>query len=408
MHNMYDLLGNGKKAFFELSRNDRFIHAFWLLGPFFLLIERTPGDVYISIVALTFLIRSLKNRDFAWLEFFWVKSVFIFWGICLLSAVMSPSPSYAFGEALIWIRFPLFAMATAFWLGVDKRLLLLMFFSTASTILLMCGILAAEMATEGFKSRLSWPYDDLVPGNYLAKVGLPVIVFSTSLFLFLKGSKSLLSGGFCLLVIGMTMMTGERINFLITLFAVLLAIFIWETSWKKRFFYITVVSALPILIFAIIPSTFDRFAISFFNQLPLYKGSPYYDAMAPAWLIFQQSPTLGIGPGNFRYLCADLIQPELGYPCHNHPHNFYLQILSETGSLGFVSAVIFIGSIIVKCFGAMATSRHVLYSVAWVIPFALFWPIRSSADFFGQWNNIFLWSAVALALAVVHSKSKNI
>jgi O-antigen ligase len=408
MHHIYDLLWNGKKAFLELSRNDRFMHAFWLLGPFFLLIERTPGDFYISIVALTFLIRSLKIRDATWLQFFWVKSVFIFWGICLLSAVMSPSPSYAFGEALIWIRFPLFAMATAFWLGVDKRLLLLMFFSTASAILLMCGILAAEMATEGFKSRLSWPYDDLVPGNYLAKVGLPVIVFSTSLFLFLKGSKSLLSGGFCLLVIGMTMMTGERINFLITLFAVLLAIFIWETSWKKRFFYITVVSALPILIFAIIPSTFDRFAISFFNQLPLYKGSPYYDAMAPAWLIFQQSPTLGIGPGNFRYLCADLIQPELGYPCHNHPHNFYLQILSETGSLGFVSAVIFIGSIIVKCFGAMATSRHVLYSVAWVIPFALFWPIRSSADFFGQWNNIFLWSAVALALAVVHSKSKNI
>ena len=408
MQHICDLLGSGKKAFFELSGKDRFLHAFWLLGPFFLLIERTPGDVYISIIALTFLIRSLKKRDCVWLKFFWVKSVLIFWGFCLLSAAMSPNPSYALGEAFIWIRFPLFAMATAFWLGVDKRLLLLMFFSTASAILLMCGILAAEMATEGFKSRLSWPYDDLVPGNYLAKVGLPVIVFSTSLFLFLKGSKSLLSSGFCLLVIGMTMMTGERINFLITLFAVLLAIFIWETSWKKRFFYITVVSALPILIFAIIPSTFDRFAISFFNQLPLYKGSPYYDAMAPAWLIFQQSPTLGIGPGNFRYLCADLIQPELGYPCHNHPHNFYLQILSETGSLGFVSAVIFIGSIIVKCFGAMATSRHVLYSVAWVIPFALFWPIRSSADFFGQWNNIFLWSAVALALAVAHSKSRNV
>ena len=65
------------------------------------------------------------------------------------------------------------------------------------------------------------------------------------------------------------------------------------------------------------------------------------------------------------------------------------------------------GSIIVKCFEARATNRHDLYSVAWVIPFALFWPIRSSADFFGQWNNIFLWSAVALALAVVHSKSKN-
>ena len=408
MQHICDLLGSGKKAFFELSGNDRFLHAFWLLGPFFLLIERTPGDVYISIVALTFLIRSLITRDGAWLKFFWVKSVFIFWGICLLSAVMSQAPSYAFGEALIWIRFPLFAMATAFWLGVDKRLLLLMFFSTASAILLMCGILAAELAIEGFKSRLSWPYDDLVPGNYLAKVGLPVVVFSTTLFLSLKGAKSILSGGFCVLVIGMTMMTGERINFLIALCAALLAVFVWEASWIKRFSYMILVSVIPISVLVIFPSVFDRFLVSFLDQLPLYKGSPYYDAMAPAWLIFEQFPTLGIGAGNFRYLCADLIQPGLGYPCHNHPHNFYLQILSETGSLGLILAVIFIVSIIVKCLGARNTNRHALYLVVWVIPFALFWPIRSSADFFGQWNNLFVWSALALALAVAHSKSKNV
>ena len=204
------------------------------------------------------------------------------------------------------------------------------------------------------------------------------------------------------------MMTGERINFLITLFAALLTIFIWEISWKKRFFYVVFVSVIPILIFGIFPAVFNRFVVTFFNQLPLSKGSPYYDAMAPAWLIFEQFPTFGIGPGNFRYLCADLIQPGLGYPCYNHPHNFYLQILSETGSLGLISAVVFIGSIILKCFGVRATNGHVLYTAVWVIPFALFWPIRSSADFFGQWNNIFLWSAVALALAVAHSKSKNV
>jgi O-antigen ligase len=299
-------------------------------------------------------------------------------------------------------------MATAFWLGADKRLLLLMFFSTASGILLMCGILAAELAIEGFKLRLSWPYDDLVPGNYLAKTGLPVVVFSTTLFLSLKGSKSLLSGGLCLLLIGMTMMTGERINFLIALFAALFAVFVWETRWIKRFSYMILVSVFPISVLVIFPSVFNRFVVLFFNELPLYKGSPYYDVMAPAWLIFEKFPTLGIGAGNFRYLCADLIQPGLGYSCHNHPHNFYLQILSETGFLGFTAAVIFIVSIIIKCFGARTANRHALYSAAWVIPFALFWPIRSSADFFGQWNNIFLWSAVALALAVAHSKPKNV
>ncbi len=81
-------------------------------------------------------------------------------------------------------------MATAFWLGADKRLLLLMLFSTASAILLMCGILAAELAIEGFKTRLSWPYDDLGAWELLAKVGLPVIVFSTALSLSMKGSKA--------------------------------------------------------------------------------------------------------------------------------------------------------------------------------------------------------------------------
>jgi O-antigen ligase len=407
MQILYDLFYDAKTAFFKLSKFDQLFHAFWLLGPFFLLIERTPGDIYISIVALAFVIRSLKKRDGSWLKFFWVRSVFIFWGICLLSAMMSPDRSYSFGEAFIWVRFPLFAMATAFWLGVDKRLLLLMFFSTASAILVMCGILAAELAIEGFKPRLSWPYDDLVPGNYLAKVGLPVIVLSTVLFLSLRGSKSFLCGGFCLLVIGMTMMTGERINFLIGSCASLLAIFVWESSWKKRLFFVFFASVTPLLIFALFPDVFDRFVITFFNQLPLHKGSPYYDAMAPAWIIFEQFPILGIGPGNFRYLCTDLIQFDLGYTCHNHPHNFYLQILSETGSLGLVSAIVFIGSILAHCFKAKVTYRHVMHSTAWVIPFALFWPIRSSADFFGQWNNIFLWSAIALALAVAHLKTKD-
>jgi hypothetical protein len=38
-----------------------------------------------------------------------------------------------------------------------------------------------------------------------------------------------------------------------------------------------------------------------------------------------------------------------------------------------------------------------------VIPFGLFFPIQSTGDFFGQWNNIFMWSAIALALAAART-----
>ena len=46
----------------------------------------------------------------------------------------------------------------------------------------MTGILAAEILIEGQKGgRLSWPYGDMVPGNYLAKVGLPAFTVMVAL-----------------------------------------------------------------------------------------------------------------------------------------------------------------------------------------------------------------------------------
>jgi hypothetical protein len=95
---------------------------------------------------------------------------------------MSAMPSYAFSEALAWFHFLLFAMAIAFWLGTDKRLLYAMLVSTGLGMFLMTGILTAEMIIEGQKGgRLSWPYGDLVSGNYLSKVRLPAFTIMVAL-----------------------------------------------------------------------------------------------------------------------------------------------------------------------------------------------------------------------------------
>ena len=127
------------------------------LGPFFLLIERSPADVWLSILALVFLLRSLFQRDGTWLSHGWVPA-FIFWIVCLLSALLSSTPNYSLGEAISWFRFPLFAMATAFWLGRDKRLLYAMLLSTGIGMMLMTGILMGEMLIEGqTHGRLTWP-----------------------------------------------------------------------------------------------------------------------------------------------------------------------------------------------------------------------------------------------------------
>ena len=99
---------------------------------------------------------------------------FFFWAICLLAAALSPLPLYSINEALVWFRFPLFAMAVVFWLGKDRRLVYAMIASIAVALLIMSGIALAEMILVGRQGgRLSWPYGDMVPGSFLAKASLP-------------------------------------------------------------------------------------------------------------------------------------------------------------------------------------------------------------------------------------------
>ena len=108
---------DARSALAEMPQASRWFHIFWLLGPLILLIERSPADAWLTICALTFVARAVLRRDSAWLRLFWVRAVFAFWGVCLLSAALSDLPAYSLGEAFIWIRFPLYAMASCFWLA---------------------------------------------------------------------------------------------------------------------------------------------------------------------------------------------------------------------------------------------------------------------------------------------------
>ena len=75
-------------------------------------------------------------------------------------------------------------------------------------------------------------------------------------------------------------------------------------------------------------------------------------------------------------------------------------MLGEVGIIGFLTGVLFLGSVIWACARpALRDRSNVVVATMWIVPFGFCWPIASTADFFGQWNNIFMWSAVAVALA---------
>ena len=195
---------------------ERAMHVFWLLGPFILLIERSPADLWLSVIALTFAGRSIGRREGWWLRVAWVRLAFLFWIACLVSAAFSPLPVYSLVETFLWFRFPLFGMAVAFWLGRDQRLVHAMLLSIGTGMLIMCLILAAEISIVGVNDgRLSWPYGDLVPGNYLAKACLPTFVVVVAMATSSDRRTASWAAIIALVSIVASVMTGERINFLI-------------------------------------------------------------------------------------------------------------------------------------------------------------------------------------------------
>ena len=395
------LINDTKDALASLPRWERGFHILWLLGPFIMLIERTPADAWLTILALTFAVRSVVKRDAAWLKIFWVKAGFVFWFWCLLSAAMSYDPAYSLGEAFVWIRFPLFAMATAFWLAQDKRLLYAMLLAVALGTVVMCCILLAEILIVGQQGgRLSWPYGDLTPGNYVAKVGLPAFTIMVALAVSVKGRVAGLAGIVALFSIMISVMTGERINFLIRACGGMLAGLVWKPKWHRYLGLVAVEILAILLVFAALPKTALRYTNEFIVGATNFETSGWLHTVNSGLVIARDNLLFGIGPGNFRFLSHELLKDVPYTRPDNHPHNYYSQMLCETGVIGLVLGSVFLWAMIWACFRASFKNRdNVFVATAWVIPFGLFWPIATSADFFGQWNNIFMWSAAAVALA---------
>ena len=68
----------------------------------------------------------------------------------------------------------------------------------------------------------------------------------------------------------------------------------------------------------------------------------HQDQYMTAINIFKDKPFFGVGIKNFRNKCSEKKYISGNYPCSSHPHNIYVQLLSETGFFGFIILVIYV------------------------------------------------------------------
>ena len=389
----------------------------WIFLPFLFLLERSPADIGLSLIALLFILRSAVRNDWGWMKIKWWQICLFFSFIASISGLMSQLPVISTFEAVAWLRFPLFAVASAYLLSRYTKVSFLVFLSSCAGIVILCLILSAEIAVNfsswsnasgGLGARLYWPYGDPVPGNYLAKFGLACFLVMTARTVALTDLKpeaaaeqrrALLTSLFFVFgLLTFTILSGERMNTLIVLCSGMLAVLILLRKSKVK---LAVTCGVIFLIFctafALNPYLYLKFTVNTAEQIFLLRSSGYWQLWTTGLDAFASAPWTGIGPGNFRYLCSELPSVISSIQrCDNHPHNFMVQILAETGPAGlFAYGVLYLTLIwkLMRCY-----RKSVYHSVLFIVPLAFFFPLKSNADFFGQWNNLMLWYGLALVL----------
>ena len=247
--------------------------------------------------------------------------------------------------------------------------------------------------------------DELIIGSFLSRT-LPL--FFALYFLFYNQVNKNLSKNkiylFLFLIILTIIFSGERLAFVYLIIFFIIYLYI-ETNNIKNFFIIIFLSVI-ILSFIIYlnPTAKKRLFNQSFSQITntfdakdnevkkINFFSKEHAAHAIVAInIFKDNVFLGSGPKTFRKLCKDK-KFYIKDGCATHPHNTYLQLLSETGSIGTIIPfsfllliVIGIYQILVKKFKntiTLSDKSKLFFLTSFMI--SLF-PILPSGNFFNNW-----------------------
>ena len=132
-----------------------------------------------------------------------------------------------------------------------------------------------------------------------------------------------------------------------------------------------------------------------------------------AYKMFLDNKTLGVGVKNFRKFCSNEKYYTNQFSCNTHPHNTYIQLLSETGVVGFLF-IFFIFLFLCLKFAKMVCKKFFLNSyidpikVCLLVSFIItLWPIIPTGNFFHNWLNVIFYLPLGFFLWINEKERTN-
>ncbi len=434
---------------------ERFFSYIFLLVPLFLITGPAVPDIVITtsvIFSIFYFIFLKKNEEILKLNFFIIS--IIFWCSLLLISFFSYNKINSFQDSIIFIRFLLIPFSAYFIFFKNNKIfirlliliLLLVVFVCIDTLFQFFNY-SSEFGFGsdiiGFKSnwygRLTGPFgDELIPGSYISKFGLIGYAY---LILNKKFRTNVIVQSIYLsLIFVVSYITGERMAFA-TYAMGLFFLLIFLNGYRKSIFLSIVLGLLSLFIIIQLHPFYNDFKViesteyhqglkieksykcqsnteevcskiievqpNFFKIIRNFNTSAYGEIYLLAYKMFINNPITGIGINNFKYICDtnDFYKKlMINYDCASHPHNIYIQWLSEGGLVVFFSFILYLLILINFIFKNDGEKKFKIISL--IVILIIFWPIMSTGSLIKNWYGIITFFIIGVVMRL--SKFKNI
>ena len=401
------------------------------LLPFAIPFSRSVADIFVVLIAILFLCKSYFENKWNWIKEGWFKFALIFFLYCILiNTPLSIDSFISLQYSIFFLRWPLFALALGYWILNDAKSLknflvvtffvcLFLIFDTWYQYILGVDIFGLGRYNS---TRLTGPFSGPHIGMWLTKL----IILPMFLFTIIKKYKNFLKNNlfpytffiFFAVFFLTIFITGERMALLMTILSIFTILFglilSKHISILKIIFFLFFIS-IGIYLFSIIdPKQTQRAIYSSIHMITNWSNSGYGTVWKSAFDVWMESPWFGAGLHKYREACELLgiygtfENPISGGVCF-HPHNISMQLLSETGIVGFILFFTMVLSLSVRLLkDSFLKKDWLLYFLILNVLIACFLPIQSNTDFFSNKYSSLVWLLVGVSLGVCRFiKDKN-
>jgi O-antigen ligase len=326
--------------------------ALFCMLPFFLITGPFLSDLAISIISLIFLFYCFNKRDFSFFKKKYFYLFLLFWFYLVFNSLFNNFNFDSLKISFFYLRYGVFVIAITAFLNFNDDFKKFFFYCICGCFvtLVIDGFFQYFNGENilGFKTpdnqRVSSFFNEKqILGSYLSRLwpvffGLFVLNFYER-----KWSYNLM---IIIFILSETLifLSGDRTAFFyINLSAFFILIFS-KKLFKLRLATLLLSFFLIFLVSSINPTAKERIFDLSIKQFNFKKkeGESWniftqkHDAVyKTAYKMFLDNKLLGVGVKNFRKFCNNEDYQVNRSSCSTHPHNAYIQLLSETGLIGF-------------------------------------------------------------------------